>query len=156
MKMMELHDLLAENRFFKDLAADDLMVIAGCGRTHVFEGGTTIAETDQDADVFYVVREGKLRIEQHRDNAPPFPLQTVGSGDVVGWSWLFPPYTWSFDVVALEKTHVLALDGGCLRAKCEKNHSLGFRLMKKFALIMHQRLHAHRLQIMDVYGKPGA
>ncbi len=78
--------------------------------------------------------------------------QTVAEGDVLGWSWLFPPYRWVFDAQALELTRALVFDGTCLRGKCEDDHNLGYELMKRFAHVVVQRLQATRLQLLDVYG----
>jgi hypothetical protein len=61
-----------------------------------------------------------------------------------------------FDASAVEETLAFALDGVCLRTKCEENHDLGYEMMKRFSLIIIERLQATRLQLLDVYGRPGA
>ena len=71
---------------------------------------------------------------------------------VVGVSWLVPPYRWTYDAKALELTRAIAMDAGCLRAKCEQDHDLGYEVMKRFVPILVERLQATRLQILDVYG----
>jgi len=70
----------------------------------------------------------------------------------VGWSWLIPPYRWHSDARVIEPTRAIALDGKCLRAKCEADHGLGYELMKRFSHIMEQRLQATRMQLLDLYG----
>jgi hypothetical protein len=82
----------------------------------------------------------------------PLVVQTLGAGEILGWSWLVPPHHWLFDAVALEQTRAIALDGRCLRGKCEADHDLGYELLKRFALIMEERLEATRLQLLDLYG----
>ena len=79
-------------------------------------------------------------------------IQTVEEGDRVGWSWLFPPHVWKYDAKSLELTRALALDGKCLRAKCEADPRLGYELMKRVSRVMTERLEATRLQLIDVYG----
>ena len=74
-------------------------------------------------------------------------------GDTLDWSWLVPPYKWRFDVTATVQTGFIALDGKCLRSKCEKNHRLGFKMMQIFTEIMAERLDATRLQLLNIYGK---
>ncbi|MDJ0836186.1 MAG: cyclic nucleotide-binding domain-containing protein [Acidobacteriota bacterium] len=147
----ELHEILRQHDFFKDLPEDDLLVISGCAKMVMIKAGEVLAREGSDANNFYVVRMGKLRIEQQAPAMKPQPIQTIGCGDVAGWSWLFPPYRWSFDVIALEDSRLICLDGACLRGKCENNHSLGYRVVKKFADVLRQRLHAASLQAMDVY-----
>jgi hypothetical protein len=78
-------------------------------------------------------------------------IHTYGDGEILGWSWLVPPYRWRFSGRALELTRVLMLDGKCLRGKCEKDHELGYELLKRFADILASRLDAARLQLIDMY-----
>jgi CRP-like cAMP-binding protein len=85
----------------------------------------------------------------------PITVETVAAGEVLGWSWLFPPYRWHFDAQALELVRAIAFDGQCLRNKCAEDHDLGYALMQRFAQIMLQRLQATRLQLLDVYGVQG-
>jgi CRP-like cAMP-binding protein len=63
-----------------------------------------------------------------------------------------PPHKWHFDARAMEITRAIALDGKCLRDKCKEDHDLGYELMKKFSVLIAQRLEATRLQLMDIYG----
>ena len=79
-------------------------------------------------------------------------IQSLKEGEVLGWSWMIPPYKWHFDARAFDLTRAIALDGACLREKCEEDHDLGYELMSRFALIIAQRLEATRLQLMDIYG----
>ena len=147
----EIQDLLNEHPFFADLPPDDMTLITGCASLRVAKRGTHLAHEGMPANNFFIIRKGKLRVEHPAPTGPSHVVQTLGPGQVVGWSWLFPPHIWAFDVVALEDTHLVALDGTCLRGKCEKNHSLGYRLMKKFANVLRQRLRAASLHVMDVY-----
>ena len=86
-----------------------------------------------------------------RPQRKPIMLATLGEGEILGWSWLLPPYLWRFHAHAVESTRAIALDGKCLRTKCEQNHDLGYEMLKRFAQIMEQRLEATRLQLLDVY-----
>ena len=79
-------------------------------------------------------------------------IETLGPGEVVGWSWLFEPYRWQFDGRAVAPTRVVAFDGACLRGKCEADHELGYELMRRFVASVIERLQATRLQLLDVYG----
>jgi CRP-like cAMP-binding protein len=77
-------------------------------------------------------------------------IQTVGTGDIVGWSWLIPPYRYRFNCRIVEDTRAIVLDGKCLREKCEKNHDLGYELLKRLAGVFTQRLEATRKQIISL------
>jgi hypothetical protein len=79
-------------------------------------------------------------------------IETLDAGDVVGWSWLFPPYRTHFDARAIVATHTIAFDGACLRTKCESDPAFGYKLIKRFAAVMMDRMQATRLQLLDMYG----
>ena len=104
------------------------------------------------ANQFYLVRSGRVRLETLVPGRAPVVLETIQAGEVIGWSWLFPPYLWHFDAVATESVRATVFDGKCLRGKCEENHDLGYELAMRSAQIMMQRLQATRLQLLDVYG----
>ncbi|HSR23524.1 MAG TPA: cyclic nucleotide-binding domain-containing protein, partial [Candidatus Eisenbacteria bacterium] len=103
------------------------------------------------ADWFFVLRQGSVALEVASPERGPIVIQTLGPGDAVGWSWLFPPYRWHLDAVARGPVAAVAFDAACLRGKCDEDHELGHRLMARFAELMLQRLMATRLQLLDVY-----
>lgn len=152
MTTRSIEDLLAEHPFFAGLGADDLQLIAGCGRNVQFEAGTKIFREGEAADRFYVIRHGLVAIEIMSPTRGAVVLETLNDGDVLGWSWLFSPYRWHFDAEALETTRATELDGACLRGKCEHDARLGYDLMSRFGGIVLERLQAARLRLLDLYG----
>ena len=103
---------------------------------------------------FYLIRHGRVALEVARPAAARCTFETLGEGDIVGLSWLLPPYRWGYDARAIELVRAIALDAKCLRGKCEADHDLGYELMKRFVPVLVQRLQATRLQLLDVYGPP--
>ena len=97
-------------------------------------------------------RRGRVALEVAAPGARAMIIETLEEGDVVGWSWLFPPHRWSFDARAVGPVRAVAFDGACLRGKCEDDKALGYELMRRFAGVMLDRLQATRLQLLDVYG----
>ncbi len=150
----EIRDLIAEHPFFKGLPPEYIDLIAGCARNVRFMPGEFVIREGEPAEAFYVIRAGKVLIGVYAPEQGLLPIQTVGPGEVVGWSWLFPPYRWQFDAKAVELTRALAFDGKCLREKCEQDPRLGYELMRRFARIIAGRLQAARLQLLDLYGTP--
>lgn len=151
--METLEPLLASHPFLKGLEPDHLKLIVGCASNMVFNPGDYLAHEGQDADLFYFIREGKVVVEIYSPLHGPIVIQTLTGGEILGWSWLVPPYHWRFDARAVEQTRAIVMDGKCLREKCEKDHDLGYELMKRFAEIIADRIEATRLQLMDIYGK---
>ena len=150
--MRTLESILAEHPFFKNLEPRYLQLIAGCATNVRFDAGQYIFREDDEANHFYLIRHGKVALEVFSVQRGPLVIQTIDEGDVLGWAWLVPPYRTVFVARAIELTRAIALDGRCLRGKCEQDHDLGYELMKLFAQIIVERLHAARLQLMDIYG----
>jgi CRP/FNR family cyclic AMP-dependent transcriptional regulator len=147
-----LEPILAEHPFLKDLPADYLGLLTGCASNVRFEGGAYVFREGEEANNFYLLRQGKVAIQIAAGPRGPVAIQTLSAGDVLGWSWLIPPHRWRFDAQALEPTRAVALDGKCLRGKCEKNHDLGYELLKRFSALVAGQLEATRLRLLDVYG----
>lgn len=140
-----------EHPFFKGLEPRYLQLIVGCAANVRFDAGQFIFREGEEANQFYIIRHGHVALEISTPERGSLVVQTIGEGEVLGWSWLVPPYRWHFDARAVELTRAIALDGKCVRTKCEEDHDLGYELMKRFAQIVMQRLQATRLQLLDVY-----
>jgi CRP-like cAMP-binding protein len=74
-------------------------------------------------------------------------LQTLGEGEILGLSWLIPPYRWHFSALVIIPTLVMALDAKRLRQKCQSDHDFGYEFLKQLALVVGQRLKATRLRL---------
>jgi CRP-like cAMP-binding protein len=151
MEIKNMETIIKDHPFFMGLSAEHVTLIAGCASNARFDAGKMVFRGGEDADWFYIVRQGKVALEMWSPERGPITIQTVSKDDVFGWSWLFPPYKWQMDARAVELTRVFKLDGKCLRTKCEKDHDLGYELMKRFSSIIIERLEATRMQLLDVY-----
>jgi CRP/FNR family cyclic AMP-dependent transcriptional regulator len=150
--METLEGILSAHPFFHDLPPRHLGLLIGCASNVRFEPGQFLFRTGEEANQFFLIRHGRVALEITAPGRRPLTLQTLGEGEILGWTWLIPPYHWMFDAQAIEQTRAVALDGRCLRGKCEADHDLGYELLKRFAQVMEQRLVAARLQLLDVYG----
>jgi CRP-like cAMP-binding protein len=155
MSIRTIDQLLAETTLFADLAPHHLEAIAGCGVIEHFEEGDFVFREGGDADTFYVLRSGAVALETHVPGRGAARLMTLHDEDVLGWSWLFPPYRWHFDARVLQPVRAMAFDGACLRQKAVDDHELGYELMRRFAQVIVSRLQATRLQLLDVYHHDG-
>jgi CRP-like cAMP-binding protein len=150
--METLERILAEHPFFKDLSEPYLQLVTGCASNVRFEPEKFIFREGEEANQFYLIRQGRVALQIFAPDRGQITVETLEEGDVLGWSWLIPPYNWHFDARVLELTRAIALDGKCLRRKCEEDHNLGYELLKRFAHIIEQRLSSTRLQVLDMYG----
>jgi len=149
--MHTLESILQQHPFFEGLNPAYLKLLVGCAQNTRFQAGSSLFRTGEEAGQFYLLRQGRVAIEISAPQRPPIVIQTLQEGEVVGWSWLIPPHLWRFDARAVDTARAIALDGKCLRAKCEENHDLGYELLKRFAHMVSKRLEATRLQLLDVY-----
>jgi CRP-like cAMP-binding protein len=152
----QLDEILADVAFFDGMDAAALVLIAGCGSNVGFDAGEMLVREGEQADTFFVVRHGTVAIEMYAPPRGPTTIETIEAGDVLGWSWLFPPHRWHFDARAVGEVRATAFDGACLRGKCDADPALGYELMKRFAQVFSNRLAATRLRLLDVYGDRGA
>ena len=150
--MKTIRDLLGEHPLFGSMNTELLELMAGCGQNVHFDPGTTIVKEGGDADSFYVVRTGRVALEVSVPQRGSVVIETLGPTEVIGVSWPFPPYRWTFDGKALEPTSAISIDAECLRRKCDEDPVLGYQVYKSFARLMRDRLQATRLQLRDVYG----
>jgi CRP/FNR family cyclic AMP-dependent transcriptional regulator len=150
--MKSIEEIIAEHQFFADLEPEYIKLVAGCASNVIYNPDDYLFHEGEEADRFFIIRHGVVAVEVHGHRSGTIRIQTVDENDVLGWSWLFPPYRWHYDARVISLARMTAFDGKCLRDKCEADHDLGYDLMKRFAGIMVQRLKAANLQVMDVYG----
>lgn len=148
-----IETLLAKHTFAGGMEPHHLSFIAGCGSNVRFDAGQYIYREGQPADNFYLIRHGKVSLEIFVPGRGALVIETIAEGDLLGWSWCFPPYRRYWDARALEVTRAICLDGACIRAKCEEDHDLGYEVQKRFAQVIVQRLQATRLRLTDMYGR---
>ena len=146
-----IKDYLLEATFFEGMQKEYLELIAGCGQLVHFKANEIIAKEGDDANSFYVIREGDVAVESHMPGGV-LMIGKVGAEGVVCYSWLFPPYRTDFDIRAVGEVKAIKLDGACLRGKAEQDHELGYQFMKRFAAIMLRLMQSTRRQMLDIYG----
>lgn len=154
MEKEDLSELLQQHPFLAGLSHEHMQVLVGCASNVRFAEGAMIMHEGQMANKFYLIRAGRVALEMQVTGKGDLRIQTVGPGEILGWSWLISPYRWHFSGVVVLETRAIALDGECLRNKCEKDPHFGYEMLKRLSQVMERRLEATRLQLLDVYGMP--
>lgn len=152
---METHNLekiIAEHPFFAGLDREYIHVLVGCASNVRFDPGKYVFREGEEANEFYLIREGRVAIEILPPHRRAIVVDTLDKGEILGWSWLFPPYQWRFQARAIDGARAIALDGRCLRNKCDADKTLGYELLKRFSQVVGGRLDATRMQLVDIYG----
>jgi CRP/FNR family cyclic AMP-dependent transcriptional regulator len=146
-----LEPILAKHPFFEGLDKRYLELLVGCASNARYNAGDYLYQEGREATQFFIIRQGRVAIESSVPGRGRITLQTHEAGDVVGWSWLFPPYRWYFSGHAIELTRVIALDGLCLRRKCEQDPDLGYEFMKRFLQKTARSVDLLRGQVVELY-----
>jgi CRP/FNR family transcriptional regulator, cyclic AMP receptor protein len=151
-----LAQLLGAVPLFGGMSEDELGLLAGCARNVHFAEGKYLFRKGDPADLFYLIRHGSVALETFEPARGPLVIETIGSGEIVGWSWLFPPYRSHLDGRALSSVRATSFDGACLRGKCDDDPALGYDLIGRFAQVLIERLQWTQLRLLDIYGNDGA
>ncbi len=150
--METIGDLLETHPFFAGLSPYALELIAGCASNVHFDEGSRIFGQGEPASLFYVIRNGRVALEVDSPAKGPLIIDTIDGGEVLGWSWLIPPYQYFASASAMTPVGATALDGACLRGKCEADSDLGYQLLKRVTTVMYHRLQSARIRLLDLYG----
>jgi CRP-like cAMP-binding protein len=142
---------LSEHPFTKDLAQTLRARLAPHAKAFSCGVNDYMAREGEPASAFYLLASGRASISTLLGARGSVTLQTVGPGDVVGWSWLLPPYVWQFDVRALEPVSGTKIDASELRITCEQDAELGYHLLKQLVAVVGDRLSACRIRLLDIY-----
>ncbi len=147
--------LLTQHDFFRDLDPQATAFLAGNAGERKLDPGTILFEHGQPANRFYLLKSGRITVGVPAIEGPSLEVQTLGAGEILGWSWLIPPYRWNFRAHVIEVTEVVEFDGTVILERCERDPAFGYPLMKRFAALMSERLEAARRKMMDEWNPAG-
>ena len=128
-----LYNLIAQQPFFEGLSASHLQLLTESAMKMQFEPGRQLFYEGDPSNRFYLILEGKVEVESECEKGNKVSVGTLGPGDGLGWSWLFPPHYAQFGMRAIEPTKTIFFYGTRLQQQCEDDHDFGYELMKRFA-----------------------
>ena len=141
---------VALHPFLAGMNHEQLALLTDCAIPVHFKKGQIIFRQGEMANRFYLIENGKVVLESSADSDTPVVIDTIGAGDLLGWSWMFPPYTWRFTARAIEPSSAIFFYGTILREYCERDHSLGYELFKRMAPIMIKRMQGAREKLIGL------
>ncbi len=147
--MQSIEQVLAANGMFHNLSAEQLDAVASLGAEAEFTDGAALMSEGAPADKFFLIREGFVAL-QTETPAGTLTIETLHNGDPVGWSWLIEPFLTHFDARSRGVTHAVRFDAATLRKRLQEDPP-GLELMRSFAAVIVERLHATRIQLLDTY-----
>lgn len=147
---------IRQHAFFEGFPDELFKELRTCADKVPYAVDQFIYQQGDPADEFFLILHGRIALELYTAHHGPMIVQTVGGGDILGWSWLFPPYRRHFDARAVTPVVAISLQAYCMREQAEQNHHLGHELYRRFSQAVVTSLQAARLQLLDVYSKsPG-
>ena len=140
---------LKPHPFLEDCTPDFLNHLEEFATEATFEKDQTIFSEGEYADRFYLICEGKIRLDSGSNGKPGIAIQILGPGDVLGWSWLYPPFEWHFSARAVEPCKVVVLNAASLLIRAEEDPAFGYELMKRISKQVIHRLQATRKRLVQ-------
>ncbi|MFL6530193.1 MAG: Crp/Fnr family transcriptional regulator [Chthoniobacterales bacterium] len=153
MNKSELEKEVAGHPFLLGLNEHHIRLLADCALHTHFEPGEFIFREGETANRFYLIQHGRVALESSGSGGGPVTIDEIGDNDLLGWSWLFPPYVWHFSARAMEKTEAIFFYGTVLREYCERDPTVGYELFRRMSEVMTRRLQAARVRLLKVYGE---
>ena len=155
MNSQSVADFLSRHPFFTGLDDQYIEFLTDSAvETQIGEGGILFRQ-GTPADKFYLLKSGKVSVQVPALVGPVLEIQRIGENQILGWSWLIPPYRWNFQARVEEDASLLEFDGRAVLARCEEDPRFGFEMLKRFAALMSERLEAARQKMMDEWNPPG-
>ncbi|HVB74880.1 MAG TPA: cyclic nucleotide-binding domain-containing protein [Ktedonobacteraceae bacterium] len=148
-----IESLLAAHPLFQELEPKHLHMLAKGAIEDRFEAQEYLFSEGDKANKWYVIRKGNVALETGTPPDGPITVETLEAGNVLGWSWLLPPYRWAYSARVIAPTQVIVLDGTSLREQCEEDHDFGYELAKRVAQGVVQRLEALRQRLLYSHPK---
>jgi CRP/FNR family transcriptional regulator, cyclic AMP receptor protein len=147
-------EALGEFALLAGLSDEHRGVVASVARPDSFVAGDRIVDEEEPADGCWLIRSGRVALQTRATPEADLTIQTLGPGEVLGWSWLVPPHHWQFGAVATEPVEAIRLDGIRLRELAAADPALGYALALAMLQVLGNRLQSTRARLLDLYGAP--
>ncbi|MGI9294461.1 MAG: Crp/Fnr family transcriptional regulator [Pseudomonadales bacterium] len=146
---------LTSHEFFSGLDESYMKILSDSAQMlHIAEGDVLFKQGER-AEKFYVLCDGKISVQVPAIIGPTLEIQTIGKDQLLGWSWLIPPYRWTFQAITEKDSELIEFDGATILQHCEQDPKFGYELMKHFTILMSERLDAARQRMIQEWYPAG-
>ncbi|MFI1991509.1 cyclic nucleotide-binding domain-containing protein [Actinoplanes sp. NPDC020271] len=140
--------------FLTGLTPRLLTELFGCDAAVRYPPGHRIFSEGGAADHFWTIETGDVNLSLAVPGRGEQVLETIGPGEVLGWSWLYPPFRWRFGATTRTEVVATEFDAALVRARCAADPELGYEVLRRFVPVLGHRLTATRLRLLDLWGRP--
>jgi CRP/FNR family transcriptional regulator, cyclic AMP receptor protein len=145
---------LSAHPFLHGISPDHLALIATAASEVTFPAGRRLFEDGGSASGFWLIRSGQVALDLHVPGEGHARIDTIGMGELLGWSWLFPPYQWSFGAVAVSPVGAFEFDGQAVRASFAADPELELEVTQRVARVLAKRLQSTRAKLIGASVHP--
>jgi len=145
---------LADHAFLRGMPPDEVAWLARAAVAVSLPAGRRLFDEGAPAEKCWLLTSGQVALDLHMPGQANLIVETLGPGDVLGFSWLSPPHQWQFGAEAVEPTDAFELDGATVKALSDSHPELGYQLVLRFLATAVERLQATRIRLLDLYAAP--
>jgi CRP/FNR family transcriptional regulator, cyclic AMP receptor protein len=138
---------LATHPFLRGMSPDHLAILAAAGSDVTFPARHRLFEDGGHAGRFWLIQSGCVALDLNVPGQGLVRIETIGMSELLGWSWLFPPFTWAFGAVTVSPVQAFEFDGRAVRASCAADPAFGYELTRRFTAVIANRLQATRIRL---------
>jgi len=150
--MTDLGQRIRRHPFVATLSDDHITTLEGCGLSYLsFEPGDKIVREGKVAEACFLIDRGDVALNLHVGRTESRTLQIVHGGEIVGWSWLLPPYLGTSEAIALAPVTTLRIDAALLREAMEGDRVFGYAMLVHICNVAVSRLEASRRELLHMY-----
>jgi CRP-like cAMP-binding protein len=146
-------DRVQHHPFFEGMDPTLVCAIAAKAEVRQYGVGDMLAREGRPAEEFFLVLDGKVALEIGGADRSVITVETLGRGELLGWSWLVPPYHWRFDARATKPTEVIAINAATARYALAAHPALAYQFLMKLLPVVGERLENTRVQLLDIHGR---
>ncbi len=147
---------LAAHPFLHGMSFDQLAALARTAQDVSFPARHRLFEDGGNATRFWLIQSGHVSLDLNVPGEGPVVIETIGMGELLGWSWLFPPYRWAFGAVTVTAVEAFQFDAPTVRELCAADAALGYELNQRITRVLAKRLQATRIRLIARSGYSSA
>jgi CRP-like cAMP-binding protein len=143
---------LAAHPFLRGMSRDQLSVLAEAACDVRFPAKHRLFDDGGNATRFWLIQCGHVSLDLNVPGEGPVVIETIGMGELLGWSWLFPPFKWAFGAAAATAVEAFEFDAPAVRDRCGADPVLGNELNQRISEVLAKRLRATRIRLITRSG----
>lgn len=140
-------ELLRRYPYFGAVSEDALKSVAMISEEISFPAGEQMFAEDDPAENLFLLMEGEVDLQYTLGNGELRTVDTLVAGDLIVWSALVEPYKCTAVGTIKKDAKLISINGDELRALCENNMDLGYRMLISVTKLLATRLEGARVQL---------